>query len=324
MFSARYPHLRFVSCDIPDCDKRAAMTYKGKNLCQEHGRGLQEMERVIRPEQPRPTPPCPAPLPSCSVCQERRYQFIARDGQARAEACPVCLGQCQACGGVGWHSYEWEDRSYSEPCRCTLLARRRALFNTARVPALYVPFLTGPLTPPRGYTFSQSQLEAVSRVDALVEGFQVGARGIVFWGEVGTSKTTQLARALAGLTLRRSVRAVFVEWGGLLEETKNTWQTKEENPILPLYKVPVLAIDDVGKRPLSSEWQEAQLDHLISARYQGKLTTLISTNCRPTGKGSLQERLGHRLYDRLLEQCDFIEVVGRNLRHRQPRSGKSR
>ena len=91
----------------------------------------------------------------------------------------------------------------------------------------------------------------------------------------------------------------------------------------PLVTLPVLVIDELGKGR-GSEWELGVLDELISKRYNAHRTTLFTTNyglessakSTEASKGfeSLQERVGSRIYSRLIEMCKPIRISGRDYR----------
>jgi DNA replication protein DnaC len=318
---AKSPRYRPFPCEEEGpCSHPAAGSLDGRRLCAEHlALRQQALEREKGEGGPPPLPPAPD-LGDCETCRRRRYVLETVDGYARALSCPSCSAPCGVCKGAGEILLEdGVGRRWAKACYCKERAIRRRLFDAAKIPGLYTPLLLGPLEPPAGYTPSESQRAAAATVEAWAKAYKPRARGLLLHGPIGTSKTTHLARALAYLTLSLGVQARFVEWSILLKEEKETFDTKERSPLLPLYRIPVLAVDEVGKQA-PTEWQERELDQLLSARYQGGHTTLIATNCIPRGARlypgavELSSRIGARLYDRLVERCDFLEVTGASVR----------
>ncbi|HZA49191.1 MAG TPA: DNA replication protein, partial [Myxococcaceae bacterium] len=113
----------------------------------------------------------------------------------------------------------------------------------------------------------------------------------------------------------------------------------------PLTEVDVLAIDELGKGR-GSQFEMETMDELIARRYNAGKTTLFATNYgllpehkntgsrgAPAGyrntaaeaKGAgrepelLRERVGERIYSRLCEMCDFIEMPLDTPDHRRAR-----
>ena len=95
-----------------------------------------------------------------------------------------------------------------------------------------------------------------------------------------------------------------------------------------LAEVPVLAIDELGKGRLS-DWELTIIDEVVSRRYNAMGCTLATTNYRP-GEPSgaappnlattaqltqtLGDRVGDRVFSRLTQVVDFIELAGRDHR----------
>ena len=99
-----------------------------------------------------------------------------------------------------------------------------------------------------------------------------------------------------------------------------------------------LVIDEFGKGRLDKEWPLEKLDDLINYRYNNKKITLLTTNYMPFDlkyqdrqrmhsfeaelnrvdtptfenfwDKSLHERIGSRMYERLIEVSEFIDFTG--------------
>jgi DNA replication protein DnaC len=100
---------------------------------------------------------------------------------------------------------------------------------------------------------------------------------------------------------------------------KSSWNDdKGDGDIMnSLASVDVLAIDEMGKRPMTA-WELSVLDQLISRRYNSRKTMLITTNLAIETAGQSQnvkrrrlvDEVQERIYSRLIEMCDFLEVKG--------------
>ena len=92
--------------------------------------------------------------------------------------------------------------------------------------------------------------------------------------------------------------------------------------------VPILGIDELGKTKPSG-WQHEVLDQIISRRYDQGLTTFVTSNYglsraakAPSGdrppelarRETLEERVGSRIYSRLMEMCKPFSLTGRDRR----------
>jgi len=155
------------------------------------------------------------------------------------------------------------------------------------------------------------------------------AMGFLLYGDVGRGKTHLMVASLRALIFKLGVSGRFVEFSLLLADLKASFEKRNNASTLvdPLYSVQVLAIDEMGKGR-GSEWEKTVLDELISRRYNGLLTLLVTTNYQP-GKTSgvstpnlakaskvphLVDRVDTRVYSRLEQMCRFIPTMGPDYR----------
>ena len=134
------------------------------------------------------------------------------------------------------------------------------------------------------------------------------------------------------------------ELSHLVKDLRRSYETGEGETghVVPLFAVEVLLIDELG-RGQRTEWELTVLDDLISRRYNAGKITLCTTNFSIGGdRGaavrkvlnaahearkarsatahatqSLQDRMDERIFSRLSEMCEFVEVDGEDYRRRQ-------
>ena len=208
-----------------------------------------------------------------------------------------------------------------------MLPDRVELFNRAGIPARHAnsSFVS----------FEPDQNPGVQMGYRLCQGwvgdYQPGQenRGLILYGGVGRGKTHLLVSMLRVLIMDHGVEARFVEFSHLLSQLKEGYDagTGEATTLLPLVRVPVLAIDELGKGR-GSDWELGIIDQLVSHRYNALGTILASTNYEPnlaTGLGpanltkpeqaqSLGDRVGDRVLSRLKEMCAFLRLRGDDFR----------
>lgn len=151
-------------------------------------------------------------------------------------------------------------------------------------------------------------------------------------GPVGTGKTHLAAAALRYLIEETGCSARFVDFLFLLSQLRETYSqnTSEEKILKPLREADVLLIDELGKGRAEKAWQLEKLDDLLNSRYNEGRITILTTNYLPPEfsydpvrsgfrtapanesfwEQSLPERIGARMYDRIVESSVFIDFIG--------------
>lgn len=270
--------------------------------------------------------------------REAGVLFLAEDGRAVARPPPPRreVGQdgiekdvkCPFCGGSGQGTVTREGVVRYARCRCQRLPDRVALYNDVGIPGRY---LNATFESFRGdLPGAQVGLRASK---AWAEKYERGGKGLLLSGGPGRGKTHLLCAILRELVFRYGVPCRFVEFTHLISSIKEGFDLKqpEATTLTPLVKVPVLAIDELGKGR-KTEFEQAILDELVSRRYNAGGTLLATTNyelrrrdgevARPgsaenlavPGNEILPERLGERVYSRLLETMVMSPVIGDDYR----------
>ena len=249
-------------------------------------------------------------------------------GRAMAEVLPRPV--CPFCGDLGRRPMEMEGVTRVYRCRCQRLPDRVALFNAAEIPARHAgcsmeTFSVGLARP----TFVA--------VRKWLDTFAPGAepQGLVIWGEPGRGKTHLLAAIVRELVFRHGIEARFVEFSHLIAGIREGYDrgVGEARLLGPLTRVPVLAVDELGKGR-GSDFEANILDEIVSRRYNAHHGPLLATTnfpvkAKPRKEGdslstgampSLHERLGDRVWSRLVESCKFVEAVGEDYRSTRGRA----
>ncbi len=280
---------------------------------------------------------------SCTACNRTRYHIRPHGEFARARICRECFDICPRCDGEEY-TFERDDRGYGVARQCPVcgaLNRRIQAFNDARIPrrhhdATVELFQThhGDGGDPIG-----NLPDVKFRLYNWAKGFAPGERGFLLHGNVGTGKTHLLSGIIRHLTLEKGIAARFVEFTHLLSDIRQQFDRgRGETAVLaPVIEIPVLAIDELGKGR-NTNWQVSIIDEIISKRYNRSLTTLFTTNypleadelpsgdlstadySRHAPTATLRERVGERVYSRLFDMAEFLEIDAPDYRRLNRRS----
>lgn len=143
--------------------------------------------------------------------------------------------------------------------------------------------------------------------DMLAEG-----QGLLLWGTVGTGKTFA-ACEVANALLEKGYSALVTNFTEVINELQNSHDRQEYLEELNRHKL--LVIDDLGAE-WGSEYAKSQVYNLIDMRYRCGLPMVITTNLSLEQIKSAREFSDKRIFDRVLERCYPIEVVGASNRRK--------
>lgn len=233
--------------------------------------------------------------------------------------------ECEVCRGSGWVVRQDEGVEKAVPCpECRSQLRLQKLLSSAEIPPRYFD---------RGFDVysihHKLQERALERCISYVEAFPNVPRGLLLAGPCGVGKTHLSVAVLKTLIQEKAISGKFVDEAELLRRLQYSYtpgsEETEREVLSPLLNVELLVWDDLGTgRP--TEWVAETIRTVINHRYTYSKQTLLSTNwpLRPAGESSsefrkasqqtLAERIGHRLFSRIMEMCEIVEIDGPDAR----------
>lgn len=143
--------------------------------------------------------------------------------------------------------------------------------------------------------------------------------GLILSGGFGLGKTTLQLAMLHDLAEKLIERRMSVRLVNSLEFVRQLQAGFEKNApdgqtydiVLENYQTcGVLFFDDLGAERMT-EWVDQQFKLLIDWRYDKSLPIFMTTNLSPA---EMKQHLDPRLFERLREMCDIIQVKGTNYR----------
>ncbi len=281
------------------------------------------------------TPAKPKPE-LCNQCRGSHYVLTHTEGQVRGELCSCFT--CPECGGRGQIFIEDENGiSSMRECACAGLMQRLKKVGEAGIPGKFTGAQFETYHP-----MDASQKLALRIARDFVEDYGSSAQGLLFMGKPGLGKTHLAVSVIKMLILEKGEDCKFVDFFQLLSDIRYGYsQNLSEQAIInPYVAAPVLVIDELAKGR-NTEWELTMLDQIISSRYNAAdKITLLTTNysdqpavTKKKGKGdthveigasngrkpfageeTLQERVGERIYSRLVEMCRLVKLNGDDYR----------
>jgi len=212
-------------------------------------------------------------------------------------------------------------------CICMDVHKAASLLNTAEIPERYIKshffsFKTSHLNQNQIVVLEQN----IEKIKLFCE--DINSKCFVtLFGSVGSGKTLLATAALKYLINQKQLSGKFIDFQYLLSLIRHQYEHNQnaENIFNSYRSADVLVIDEFAKGRMDKEWPFEKLDDLINSRYNNKKITILTTNYLPFDfkypsnikhsvhesfwTQSLAERIGERMYDRLVEVSDFINFT---------------
>jgi len=148
--------------------------------------------------------------------------------------------------------------------------------------------------------------------DALGENLAQGM-GLILSGSCGTMKTT-MAVAVLRQHLDAGNHGIFVPMCSLVDNLftmraldREEWARYEKR----IRSTQLLVLDDLGGEDTGQGWIRSKVDSILTERYNGMRSTIVTTNLLPE---ELESTYSGRIIDRLRSTSIFLTFSGRSER----------
>ena len=135
-------------------------------------------------------------------------------------------------------------------------------------------------------------------------------KGLLLYGGVGTGKT-YIACMIANALIDKGYPVLVTNFARILSTLQGTFDKQEYLDSLNQFKL--LIIDDLGIER-DTGYAKEQVFNIIDSRYRAGLPMIITTNLTIQKLAMESELVDKRVYDRILERCYPVEVVGESRR----------
>lgn len=200
-----------------------------------------------------------------------------------------------------------DDARRNPPPTTTPTPHPQTQLPSGRLPDWHENRRLGQLRTDGPYAQTEHAITLASRWVARVRSGYPPNVGLLFWGPVGTGKTS-VAAAIA-VELGEPHGCQWWDVRALLDKAKDEFRGPAKT--LPRVAVePVLLLDDVG-RLRATEWRREALCDLVERRFDRRRLTVVSTNL---DAGELRAFLGDAAFSRLAAMTFSVHVDGVDLR----------
>lgn len=271
---------------------------------------------------------------NCSTCRDHQYVLSNLKGKVQAKPCK-CFA-CEKCQGTGRILQEDEDGiSRIRECECSDFSKRLKLFNQAGIPGKFVHegLDNYEVNPSRHRSLKDALTRSRTFIKEFIQMKGQYSQGLIYMGEPGLGKTHLAVSIIKELILKHGVECKFVDFFELLRDIRHGYgeDISEGEFINPYVGVKVLVIDELAKGR-NTDWELTILDHFISSRYNDDdKVTLVTTNFKDkldngigdnkksglsnaSTRHTLEEKIGPRIFSRLMEMCKKVHLQGKDFR----------
>lgn len=163
---------------------------------------------------------------------------------------------------------------------------------------------------------NETQLRIAKRYAEKFDELFVKNQGLLFYGNVGTGKTT-LACCIGNELMDRMVSVFATSLVKILSQIRqNNSRSLEEDMIRKMNAARLLILDDLGAER-STEFALETVYNIIDSRYRSGKPMIITTNLMLNDMQTTHDVRLQRIYDRVLEVCYPVPFMFKSYRMKE-------
>ena len=136
--------------------------------------------------------------------------------------------------------------------------------------------------------------------------------GLMFWGDTGRGKTF-FSEAIGQQLARQGYMVLYTRIGKIAEACTANNGRDRAFVMNAVTRADLLILDDLGAER-DTPFMLEQADTIINTRYLSKRPLITTTNLHPRDLISAEDLAHKRPYERIMEMCRPVEIVGENRR----------
>lgn len=170
----------------------------------------------------------------------------------------------------------------------------------------------------RRWTFENDDLSSEKITEIMrkyVNNFpqmQKNGKGLILYGDVGVGKT-YFACEIANALIDKGYSVYVTNFARILNDLQGTYE--RQGYIDRLNSFELLIIDDLGIER-ETAYAKEQVFNVIDARYKDGRPMIFTTNMSLDKIKKAYDISEKRIYDRILERCFPVAIIGKNRRYR--------
>lgn len=136
-------------------------------------------------------------------------------------------------------------------------------------------------------------------------------KGLLLWGTVGSGKS-YLSACIANELIDKGYSVLYRSFVDLATRMHDYGVT-EADVIDDVCKPALFVLDDLGAER-KTEWMQEKVLQIINARLERNLPIIVTTNITLEDMANEKETQQARIYNRVMEMCNPVKVVGSSWR----------